>query len=170
MRLLDPGGVCWGKVRNAKYLSPPVLCLLPLSPSPFFFSLIALQLRDPKILGKHPGSAALLSRSPLLRRPPSFPSLHGDLWFPAQSRWPATLVFLFCFCFCGWNYFPRHKAKYQHHQSRRWIWCNHRHHKLELCLCSCVLRWLRSHGNACSVFGRSASSVLIVATNGLHAG
>lgn len=49
-----------------------LLRLLPLSPSPFFFSLIALQLRDPKILGKHPGSAALLSRSPLLRPlPPS---------------------------------------------------------------------------------------------------
>lgn len=82
---LRPWGVCWGKVRNAKYLF--------LSSSSFvftfFFSLIVLQLRDPKILGKHPGSAALLSQSP--SKQPSPPTLfyffilHWDLLFPAVS-------------------------------------------------------------------------------------
>lgn len=87
---LRPWGVCWGKVRNAKYL------FFPSSSSfvfPFFFSLVALQLHEPKILGKHPGSAASLRRSPSQRRPP----LHWDLWFPAQFQWPAT--------FLSWIYF-----------------------------------------------------------------
>lgn len=78
---------------------------------PFFFSLIALQLHDPKILGKHPGSAALLSRSPLLRPPPSFPSLHWDLWFPAQSRWPATFFFLFFLLMKWWVFFVPQNTK-----------------------------------------------------------
>lgn len=88
---LRPWGVCWGKVRNAKYL------FLSSSSSfvfPFFFSLVALQLREPKILGKHPGSAALLSRSPSQRPPPHS---DWDLWFPAQFQWPATSPYEFIF-------------------------------------------------------------------------
>lgn len=72
---LRPRGVCWEKVRNAKYLF--FLGLLPLSFCLFFFSLPALQLHDPEILGKHPGSAALLSLA-------ASPPLHWTLWFPAQ--------------------------------------------------------------------------------------
>lgn len=71
---LRPQGVCWEEVRNAKYLffgSSSAFVL------PFFFPLPALQLHDPEILGKHPGSAALLSLA-------ASPPLHWALRFPAQ--------------------------------------------------------------------------------------
>ena len=62
---LRPRGVCWGEVRNAKYLFFFLLVFFCFLSSAFilafFFSLPALQLHDPEILGKHPGSAALLS-------------------------------------------------------------------------------------------------------------
>lgn len=53
---LRPSGVCWGKVRNAKYLffSSSSSFVLP-----FFFSFVGSRLGEPKILGKHPGPAAL---------------------------------------------------------------------------------------------------------------
>lgn len=54
---LRPSGVCWEKVRNAKYLF--FFRLHPLSSFLSSFSLIASQLGEPKILGKHPGPAAL---------------------------------------------------------------------------------------------------------------
>lgn len=102
---LRPWGVCWGKVRNAKYL------FLSSSSSfvfPFFFSLVALQLREPKILGKHPGSAALLSRSPSQRPPPHS---DWDLWFPAQFQWPATSPYEFIFPAIPPVFILRHKKK-----------------------------------------------------------
>lgn len=75
---LRPSGVCRGKVRNTKYLFFSSSSSLVF---PFFFSLVALQLGEPKILGKHPGPAALYHWAGLpLRVPP----LHWELWFPAQ--------------------------------------------------------------------------------------
>lgn len=83
---LRPWGVCWGEVRNAKYRFGFFFFYLPLLFWLFFFSLPALQLHDPEILGKHPGSAALLSLA-------ASPPLHWALCFPAQFLWHATFYF-----------------------------------------------------------------------------
>lgn len=103
MRLLDPGVFVEEKseMPNIFFLSSSSFAF------PFFFSLIALQLHDPKILGKHPGSAALLSWSPSQSTPthpppfalrflvPSTASVTCNVLLINLFSWPYIYIFFF---------------------------------------------------------------------------